>query len=416
MYIVSLKCKVVEMRNYRLCFVRSLATLVGVALLVLTPVAPAAPPVQSAHPGAEPASTGYALQFYGNGVNDIDRVKVRIDPPTPADVGGDFTIEFWMKTTATGGTCTPGASGDGWITGRTIIDRDVYGGGDHGDYGIALASGRICFGVAQGSSGRTIYGSTNVANGQWRHIAVTRNASSGQMQIFVDGQLDASGTGPTGDISYRNGRSTSYPNSDPYLVFGAEKHDAGPAYPSYIGLLDDIRISNVVRYTGAFTRPATPHAADGSTVALYRFDEGSGTAISDAAGGGSPGVLHFGGSPAGPVYVTDTPFGGSPLATPTPTRTATPTSSASAPSATTTSPPATPTPTYTATPTSSTGAPSATATSPPASATATSSPGSKPTASPQPSTPTRTVSPTATTGSGSTLTPMRLSLPFIARP
>jgi len=336
------------------------------------------------------SSGGYALQFYGNGVNDIDRVKVRIDPHTPADVGGDFTIEFWLKTTATGGTCAPGASGDGWITGRTIIDRDVYGGGDHGDYGIALASGRICFGVAQGSSGRTIYGSTNVANGQWRHIAVTRNASSGQMQIFVDGQPDASGTGPTGDISYRNGRSTSYPNSDPYLVFGAEKHDIGSAYPSYSGLLDDIRISNVVRYTGAFTRPAAPHVVDGSTVALYRFDEGSGTTISDAAGGGGPGVLRFGGSPAGPVYVTDTPFGGSPPATPTPTRTATPTPS--------------------------TGAPSATATSPPASATATSSPGSKPTASPPPSTPTRTVSPTATTGSGSTLMPVRLSLPFITRP
>ena len=378
------------MRNYRLWFVRILAALSGVAFLVLTPVAPAAPPVQSAHPGAEPASAGYALQFYGNGVSDIDRVKVRIDPHTPADVGGDFTIEFWMKTTASGGTCSPGASGDGWITGRTIIDRDVYGGGDHGDYGIALASGRICFGVAQGSSGRTIYGSTNVANGQWRHIAVTRRTSDGQMQIFVDGQPDASGTGPTGDISYRNGRSTSYPNSDPYLVFGAEKHDIGSAYPSYSGLLDDIRISNVVRYTGAFTRPATPHAVDGSTVALYRFDEGSGTTITDAAGGGSPGERRFGGSPAGPVYVTDTPFGGSPPATPTPTRTATPTSSASAPSAT--------------------------ATSPPASATATSSPGSNPLPSPPPSTPTRTASPTATTGSGSTLTPVRLFLPLITRP
>ncbi|MCS6940040.1 MAG: LamG domain-containing protein, partial [Roseiflexus sp.] len=172
------------------------------------------------------SSGSYALQFSGNGVNDIDRVKVRIDPQVPADVGGDFTIEFWMKTTAAGGSCSPGASGDGWITGWTIIDRDIYFAGDYGDYGISLAAGQICFGVAQGSAGRTIYGNTNVANGQWRHIAVTRSASSGQMRIFVDGQLDAQGTGPTGDISYRDGRATSYPNSDPYLVFGAEKHDA----------------------------------------------------------------------------------------------------------------------------------------------------------------------------------------------
>ncbi|MCS7288419.1 MAG: LamG domain-containing protein [Roseiflexus sp.] len=292
------------MRRHRFWRAHILAALVGMTFLSFAPPAPASP--------AEPAGSGFALQFFGNGVNDIDRVKVRIDPQVPADIGGDFTIEFWMKTTATGGSCSPGASGDGWITGRTIIDRDIYFAGDYGDYGISLAAGRICFGVAQGSAGRTIYGGTNVANGEWRHIAVTRSASSGQMRIFVDGQLDAQGVGPAGDISYRDGRSTAYPNSDPYLVFGAEKHDAGPAYPSYSGLLDDIRISNVVRYTSAFPRPTAPHAADGQTVALYRFDEGSGTTIIDSApGGGSPGVRRFGGSPAGPAYVTDTPFGGS---------------------------------------------------------------------------------------------------------
>ncbi|MCX7839681.1 MAG: LamG domain-containing protein, partial [Anaerolineae bacterium] len=211
-------------------------------------------------PHSSLATSGYALQFYGNGRDDIDRVKIRIDPHVNADVSGDFTIEFWMKTTATGGTCSPSNTiGDGWINGRIIVDRDVYGGGDYGDYGISLAAGRICFGVARdaSSSGATIYGSTSVNNGQWRHIAVTRNASTGQLRLFVDGQLDASGTGPIGDISYRNGRATSYPNSDPFLVFGAEKHDAGSAYPSYIGLLDDVRISNVVRYTTNFSRPTT---------------------------------------------------------------------------------------------------------------------------------------------------------------
>ncbi len=266
---------------------------------------------------AELADGGYALQFYGNGVDDIDRVKVQIDPHVPADVSGDFTIEFWMKTAATGGSCSSGPDGAGWISGRIIIDRDVYGNGDHGDYGISLANGRICFGVERESSGRTIYGSTNVANGQWRHIAVTRRASDGQMRIFVDGQIDAEGTGPTGDISYRDERATDYPNSDPFLVIGAEKHDAGSEYPSYIGLLDDIRISNVVRYDGAFPRPSAPHAADGNTVVLYRFDEGGGTTIIDSApGGASPGERRVGGSPAGPVYVTDTPFGSPPLPPP----------------------------------------------------------------------------------------------------
>ena len=50
---------------------------------------------------------GYALRFHGNGVNDIDRVKIQIDDPAttapgpPADVGAtDFTLEFWFRALA----------------------------------------------------------------------------------------------------------------------------------------------------------------------------------------------------------------------------------------------------------------------------------------------------------------------------
>ena len=50
-------------------------------------------------------ANGYSLRFFGNGSNDIDRVKIPIDDPAtalpgpPIDVGAaDFTIEWWMKT------------------------------------------------------------------------------------------------------------------------------------------------------------------------------------------------------------------------------------------------------------------------------------------------------------------------------
>lgn len=262
---------------------------------------------------AQPAGAAgnYSLRFYGNGSDGIDRVRIPIDPHVPANVGGDFTIEFWMKAAAadnTSGTCTPG--GVNWINGNVIIDRDVYGDGDHGDYGISLYGGKIAFGVARGSNSQTICSSASVADNVWHHIAVTRNATSGAMRIFVDGVLSASGTGPTGDVSYRAGRSTSYPDSDPYLVFGAEKHDAGPGYPSYNGYLDEVRISNNVRYTVDFYRPAAPLTADGNTVALYRFDEGPAGNCEGAIGdvlGTSNGSCEFGGSPAGPVYSADTP-------------------------------------------------------------------------------------------------------------
>jgi hypothetical protein len=35
-----------------------------------------------------PASGNYSLRFFGNGVNDIDRVKIQIDPHVPRRRGG----------------------------------------------------------------------------------------------------------------------------------------------------------------------------------------------------------------------------------------------------------------------------------------------------------------------------------------
>lgn len=258
-------------------------------------------------------NANYSLRFYGNGVNDLDRVKIKLDAPArPVDVGGSFTLEFWMKANPGENTATVTCdANDGWITGNIVFDRDVYGAGDYGDYGIALTDGRVAFGVSKGNSGNTICGATNVTDGAWHHVAVTRHKKTGALKIFIDGVLDAQGTSVTGNISYRDGRATSYPNSDPFLVIGAEKHDAGPAYPSYSGWLDEVRISRGIRYANNFTPPSQPFVTDAKTLALYHFDEGAGKKINDssnAPGGPSNGKRKFGGSPAGPVWSGDTPF------------------------------------------------------------------------------------------------------------
>jgi cysteine-rich repeat protein len=255
-------------------------------------------------------------------MGDIDRVKIPIDAPAvPADVGGDFTLEFWMKaTTGDNGAGTCGAGGDGWIFGNIMFDRDVYGSGDFGDFGVSLFENAIGFGVAVGANSNTICGSTNVDDGAWHHVAVTRTSSSGALQLFVDGVSDGSGSGPTGNASYRDGRATTFP-ADPFLVIGAEKHDAGATYPSYSGFLDEVRLSNVVRYTTNFTPPSAVFNTDASTVALYHFEDGpagncaTGTSIVDssgAAGGPSNGTCRFGGTPAGPIFSADVPPLGSP--------------------------------------------------------------------------------------------------------
>jgi agmatine/peptidylarginine deiminase len=252
----------------------------------------------------------YAVRFFGNGVGDIDRIKIPINNPEKnADIGFDFTIEFQMNALLSDNPLGAGAvqgNNDDWVLGHVIVDRDIFGPGDYGDYGISLTNGRIAFGVNNGANSFTLIGSTMVADGNWYHIAVTRNQSDGELQIFVNGVLDnAVISYVTGNVSYRNNRTTIWPN-DPYIILGAEKHDYdNTTYPSYSGYLDELRISNIVRYNGSYS-PVETFTDDEFTVALYHFNEGSGTAVFDAAaisGNNSDGYLSIGGSPAGPIWV-----------------------------------------------------------------------------------------------------------------
>jgi hypothetical protein len=264
-----------------------------------------------------------SLRFFGNGVDDIDRAKIQVDDPAttspgpPADIGAStFTIEFWIKGALADnrGTVRCGST-YGWIEGNTVIDRDRYD--QPRSFGIALGNGRVAFGTNVGNWSTTLCGTRNVLDGAWHHIAVVRERDSGVMRIFVDGQPDGTANGAPGDISYPdNGVPGNYCGgscafSDPYLVIGAEKHDAGNVrYPSFRGLLDELRLSTVARYSGNFVVPTVPFVADAATAALYHLDESAGTTVRDAVGT-SPGFLRVGGNPVGPVWSSDSPFAAS---------------------------------------------------------------------------------------------------------
>jgi hypothetical protein len=290
---------------------------------------------------------GFALRFYGNGYEDLDRVKIPINPHVPADVGGDFTIEWWMKAyhdENSSAACSSGAH-EGWMDGNIIFDRNIYNDqfanqtfihtvpsvdsstpivaltpapftvylptilknyrGPDNHYGISMAGGRIAFGVKKENLTYSLCGTNDVADDAWHHIAVSRSFD-GTMRIMIDGVLDAEADGPPGDISYPNNRPSFHPN-DPYLVIGAEKFDLDPnAHPSFSGWIDEVRISDIVRYSGVFTPPSEPFIADENTVALYHFDEGVGNMIGDsstAAGGPSDGHRNYGGVISGPEWM-----------------------------------------------------------------------------------------------------------------
>ncbi len=260
---------------------------------------------------ASRADAEHALRFFGTGTDDVDRVKIPLvdadGRSLPVNVAGDFTLEFFLKADAADNRGRVDPQLDGWITGNIVVDRDVYYAGDHGDWGLSLGEGRVAFGAAVGDVGATIVGRTVVADGRWRHVAVTRDAQTGRLTLYVDGRLDAQGDGPPGRIDYRAGRDTQFPASDPYLVIGAEKHDAGREYPSFTGLIDELRLSDVIRYGAPFTPPAEPFTSDDHTRLLLHFDEGGGDTAHDASPHANHGDIRVGGPRDAPQWSNETP-------------------------------------------------------------------------------------------------------------
>ncbi len=282
---------------------RAVAALLGVILgAVLCAVAGSA------------VAAGHSLRFFGTGTGDIDRVKIRVDDPLttlpgpPADVGaGDFTLEFWIKANAAENTAAAVACGANtvWRNGNIVIDRDRLN--LDRKFGVSIAGGKVVFGVSGDTTGsRTLCSISSVLDGAWHHIAVQRRRADGNLWLFVDGNLEAQAVGPGGDISYPDSAAPADPN-DPFLVLGAEKHDAGP-FPSFSGWLDELRISTKLRYAAGFSRPRAPYIPDRYTVALYHFDEGDGATLYDtsgATGGPSNGQINRGGGNNGPAWAPD---------------------------------------------------------------------------------------------------------------
>jgi hypothetical protein len=229
----------------------------------------------------------------------VDRIEIPVDGPRSADVGaGEFTVEWWMRGTRSanaGGapTCGPGLYG--WITGRTVVDRDRWptSGADGRDWGVSVGTdGVVAFGASDGTSSATACTTgVDVLDGAWHHVAVQRRA--GMLEVRVDGALRGSVGAPSGDLSYPDGVGGARP-TDPFLTLGAEKHDAGAAYPSFAGRFDELRLSTVARYGSSGPSPAAPFSPDADTAGLWSFDESTGNVALDASGatgGPAPGTL-----------------------------------------------------------------------------------------------------------------------------
>ena len=146
---------------------------------------------------------------------------------------GDFTVEMWVKFNTYN-------SGSGVPNSRIFVSRQ---GGNHPD-NLQLI---IDYTGTNGSIDvwTNIYhitdGTTNIADNNWHHVAVSRQGTS--MKLFIDGTQEGS-TATT---------SQSFLFWDTRLGARDNTADAGTKYTGYIS---DVRITKgLARYTSNFTAP-----------------------------------------------------------------------------------------------------------------------------------------------------------------
>lgn len=100
----------------------------------------------------------------------------------------------------------------------------------------------------------------------WTHVAGVYDGSN--VNLYING-IRVAQTAASGSVA-------ASANS---VIVG--NGSAGEGFP---GRIDEMRISNSVRYTGAsFTVPTASFVTDGNTMALWHFDEGTGTSAADSS-------------------------------------------------------------------------------------------------------------------------------------
>ncbi|MBU0518793.1 T9SS type A sorting domain-containing protein [bacterium] len=120
---------------------------------------------------------------------------------------------------------------------------------------------------------------------QWNHAAFSFDGATAR--LFIDGEM----------ITQNLGYNSNPTNSEPLTIGG---QNGNWWNRNLNGRIDEVRISDVCRYTSNFT-PSTFFDPDPNTVALWHFDESVGDVVYDASGNGHDGTI------SGAAWIEDGP-------------------------------------------------------------------------------------------------------------
>jgi hypothetical protein len=246
---------------------RSLSLFFAAALIL--------PSALVAQPRVAQAASTSALAFNGNSS------FVQVPANTSLNISSNLTLETWAKPTAVNAFA------------------DIVGAGGY-ELGIRPSADGF-MAMFQIVVGGTTYSATSatagpMAPGQWYHFAGTYDGNT--VRLFVNGvQL-----GTTVKVGAIDSSTVPLRIASSQLVSDF-----------FTGEVDEVRVSNTVRYINAFTPPTAPFVTDANTAGLWHLDEGTGTTTADASGHGNNGSLS-----GAARWVTDSPVGLVDLSLPTP--------------------------------------------------------------------------------------------------
>ena len=122
-------------------------------------------------------TAGSALQFDGAGS------YVALDATATAPLLTTSTLSFWIKTTQVG-------TANGWNS-PAVVASEQAGGTNDIQWGTLNAKGQIGFDVGNATG---LYSTTAINDNTWHQVAITRDASTKLVKVYVDGLLEASGS------------------------------------------------------------------------------------------------------------------------------------------------------------------------------------------------------------------------------
>lgn len=191
----------------------------------------------------DPAVEGpHALAYDGS--PDCATIEVGEAPPT------SFTVEVWLR-----------GDPDAFTAMRPMaLWKHVFNLSENEDEQVVFIVGDEDVGA---SSPFTLM------DGQLHHVAGTYDGADGSARLFVDGQL----VGQSGSAAF-------VADPDSRIQFGCAKE----ATEGFYGLLDELRISSVIRYTDDFELPTAAFEKDADTWMLFHLDEGTGSTAASATG------------------------------------------------------------------------------------------------------------------------------------